>query len=87
MSGPATTLVMTATATEKPSRIATRRPAEAVRAYGNIIEAYRYPPMSVGSSSRPTTVPVRSDSGSGAITVVVNVRPLFLAASAKPPRT
>jgi hypothetical protein len=43
--------------------------------------------MRVGSSSSPGTLPVRSDTGSGAITVVVNLWPSCLAASAKPPRT
>src|SRR5438093_5829167 len=39
--------------------------------------------MSVGSSSRPTTEPVRSAVGSGAIVVVVYVRWTSFAASAK----
>jgi hypothetical protein len=41
--------------------------------------------MRVGSIKRPTTAPVRSAVGSGAIVVVVTVRLSLLAASAKPP--
>jgi hypothetical protein len=43
--------------------------------------------MSVGNSSKPTTAPVRSDVGSGAMLWVVVARLAFFAASVKAPRT
>ena len=85
--GAAAIPVISATTNAKARTIGIRPLTAAVSVTENNIDAIKQPPMSVGSSSRPTSAPVRSEVGSGAIVVVVNVRPTFSAAVAKPPRT